>query len=274
MDHIGVVGFLLWPGVVLVCALLNMLVSWTFSWSELVFDLLIGMTAGALLFLGTRPDPSGAEKFFFVFSHGFFGLLWSSVDSFKTSFSDPEQFIWFMAGIRVGATLWCAAWDWLSDVIGADLGVGQVFFSLLLFPAKFPFALITGSIGFLIWIVGMIYAIASKGKASFAGGCFVDQFDPTAGGEHSTTFGWVIHTWHGTTSFRHELYHTRQYIYMGDWLMPFWVVGCGWGAISAAIKKANGPKGTTFDSHLIIGAHKGDIHAGNPIEVAAYQTDP
>jgi hypothetical protein len=122
-----------------------------------------------------------------------------------------------MAVVRLGATIWCAAWDWLSSKIGADLSVG--------------------------------------------------------GGEHSTTFGWVVHTWYGQTSLRQELYHSRQYIDMGDWLMPFWVVGCIWGTISAAIKMAAGTTGSTFDAHLVIGANKGDVSAGNPIGVAAYPLD-
>jgi hypothetical protein len=270
MHQLGIVGFLLWPGVVVGCGLLNMLITWTFSWSELIFDLLIGMVAGVFLFLGTRPSPHPAVSFFFVFSQGFFGILWVGAHWFRDAFSSPDHFIVMMAVMRLGATVWCAAWDRLSVSIGADLSVGGVFFSLLLFPAKWPFGFITGGVGFLIWIVGLIYAIASSGAASFAGGCFVSQFDPNrAGDDYSTTFGWCIHSWYGKTSFRHELYHTRQHIYMGDWLMPFWVLGCLWGAISGAIKAA--VDHTSFDAHLVIGATKGDIHAGNPIEVAAYQ---
>jgi hypothetical protein len=274
MDSLDVVALQLWPAVLLVCASANMLISWTVSWSELIFSLAIGVIAGVSLFLGTRPDPSGVETCLFVFSHGFFGLLWATSDGFRGAFDDPEQLIWFMAGLRLGATVWCAAWDWLSDRIGAELGPRQILFSLVLFPVKWPFAFITGSVGFLIWIAGLIRAIASRGKASFAGGVFVAQFDPARHGEHSTTIGWAIHSWYGKTSFRHELYHTRQYIFMGDWLMPFWVLGCLWGAACAAIEQARGPAGTPFDTQLVIGGRKGELHLGNPLEIAAYQLDP
>lgn len=46
MDDVYVITFLFWPAVVLLSAGINMLVSWTFSWSELIFDLLIGFVAG------------------------------------------------------------------------------------------------------------------------------------------------------------------------------------------------------------------------------------
>jgi hypothetical protein len=166
--------------------------------------------------------------------------------------------------IRIGATLWCALWDRVSVMLGAELAPGPFFFSLLLFPVKACFAWITGGIGFLIWIVGMINAIASTGKAGFAGGVFFDEFKPGAGSYHATTLGFTVHTWFGDTPFQHELYHTRQYIYMSDWLIPAWCVGILWGLISAAIAS-----GTTVGTQLAFGAHASK-EVGNPIEVAAY----
>lgn len=61
--------------------------------------------------------------------------------------------------------------------------------------------------------------------------------------------------------FKHELYHTRQYIYMSDWLIPFWLVGAIWGAISGA--------SAGEDAGRMATAAKG--HVGNPIEIAAYK---
>ena len=264
MDNYAVVALLLWPAVVLACAGINMLVSWTFSWSELVFDLLIGVLAGTFLFLGTRPDPDGATAFFFVFSHGLFGLLWLSSEGFKRAMGSPETFIWVMAGIRLGATLWAAAWDHVSQRLGAKLGPGEVFFSLLVCPAKLPFSWVTSGVGLLIWIAGLFNAIFGKGKAGFAGGVFFCEFAPGAGNYHATTVGFTVHTWEGNTPFKHELYHTRQYIYMGDWMIPFWLLGCLWGLASAAIASGHSPS-----AKLAFGAH-GTDEVGNPLEVAAY----
>jgi len=56
MDNFAVLTFLFWPAVVLVCAGINMLITWTFSWSELVFDYFIGVALGACFYAGTRHD--------------------------------------------------------------------------------------------------------------------------------------------------------------------------------------------------------------------------
>jgi len=149
-------------------------------------------------------------------------------------------------------------------MLGAKLAPGPFFFSLLLFPVKVCFAWVTGGIGFLIWIVGVIWAAAGTGKAGFAGGVFFDEFAPGAGDPPATTLGFTIHTWSHDTPFEHELYHTRQHIYMSDWLIPFWCVGLLWGVISAAIAK-----GFTVSYHLAVGADKAK-EVGNSIEVAAY----
>ena len=96
-----------------------------------------------------------------------------------------------------------------------------------------------------------------------AGGAFFAEFKPTASGFHATTLGFAINTWFGNTPLQHELYHTRQYIYMGDWLTPFWVVGMLWGVISAAIS------GTAISTSVAFAADSSK-EVGNPIEVAAY----
>ena len=114
MDNQYVIAFLFWPAVVLLCAGINMLCSWTFSWSELIFDYFIGLVSGWFLFAGTVPNPAPADTFFFIFSHGFFGLLWWASSGFRGAFSNPEMFFWVMAGIRLGAVLWCALWDRLA----------------------------------------------------------------------------------------------------------------------------------------------------------------
>jgi hypothetical protein len=266
MDNFFVVAILLWPGVVVVSGLLNMLVSGTFSWSELVFNSLIGIVAGAFLFLGTRPNPDGATAFFLVFSHGLPGLLWLVSDGFRDMVGgEASTFILAMAGFRVFATLWAAALDHGSAKLGAKLGPGQLFFGLLLAPAKLSFSWVTSGVGLLIWLGGLLNAIFGDGKAGFAGGVFFTEFKPgTKDGYYATTVGFVVNTWKGNTPFKHELYHTRQYIYMGDWMIPFWLLGCIWGVVSAAVAE-----GQTVSTDLAFGADdKKEI--GNPLEVAAH----
>lgn len=264
MDNKYVIAFLFWPAVVLLCAGINMLVTWTFSWSELIFDYFIGVLAGWFLFSGTQANPDSASSFFFIFSHGFFAFLWWAAGSFRAMFSKPENFFWAMAGIRLGATLWCALWDRLAVSLTATFAPGPFLLSLLILaPVKFCFAWVTSAFGFVIWLAGLVKAIGSTGRVGFAGGVLFDEFAPGAGAYKATTLGFTVHTWLGNIPFRHELYHTRQYIYMCDWLVPFWLVGMLWGVISAAAT------GTAISTAV---AFKADTtrEIGNPIEVAAY----
>ncbi len=263
MENIFIITFLFWPVVVLICAGINMLISWTFSWSELLFDLGIGFIAGYFLFAGAHPGASGIELFFFIFSHGLLALIWA-VDG---AFVDPTTFIWIMAGVRIGTTIWAAGWDYLSVKFGARLHWAPFFFALVVAPAKMMFSLVTSAIGLLIWLVGLGWAIAGKGKAGFAGGILYTEFFPKKSGYHATTVGWTVHTWFGKTPFKHELYHTRQYIYMGDWLIPFWCLGTLWGVISAAISSKH-----EVSTQTAFGASTSD-EVGNPIEIAAYRLE-
>ena len=260
MDNVVFVTLVFWPAVVLLCAGINMLISWTFSWPELIFDLFIGFLAGYFLYAGAQPDPHAAVSFFFVFSHGVAALAWTLTGGFMDR---PENFLWAMAGLRLGATVWAAAWDYVSAALGARLGWAAFGFSLVVAPVKMAFSIITSAVGVLIWLGGLAWAIFGKGKAGFAGGVLFTEFGPGGGGFHATTVGWTMHTWHGNTPFRHELYHTRQYIYMGDWLIPFWCLGTIWGVVSAAISSSH-----SVSAQLAFGA-SGDV--GNPIEVAAYR---
>src|SRR4029079_10181927 len=105
MDNFAVLTFLFWPAVVLLCAGINMLVTWTFSWSELVFDYFICVALGACFYAGNRPDAGPLASFFMVFSHGFLGLLYVASDGFKNAFTDVATLCWMLAGIRVGCML-------------------------------------------------------------------------------------------------------------------------------------------------------------------------
>jgi hypothetical protein len=257
VDNMLFIALVFWPVVVLLCAGINMLISQTFSWAELIFDLLIGFVAGYFLYAGTQPNPDAVVSFFFVFSHGLLALVWTLTGGFLDK---PEDFFWAIAGLRLGATLWAAAWDYVSVALGAQLGWGAFFFSLVVAPVKMMFSLVTSAVGLLIWLAGLAWAIFGKGKAGFAGGVLFTEFAPGAGGYYATTVGWTVHTWNGNTPFKHELYHTRQYIYMGDWMIPFWCLGTIWGVISAAISSSH-----SVSSDLAFGA-SGNV--GNPIEIA------
>lgn len=260
MDNVLVITLVFWPVVVLLCAGINMLVSRTFSWAELIFDLLIGVVAGYFLYAGAQSGAQGVVSFFFVFSHGMLALIWTLTNGFMDK---PADFFWAMAGLRIGATLWAAAWDNVSVALGAKLHWAPFLFSLVVAPVKMMFALATSAIGLLIWLSGLAWAIFGKGEAGFAGGVLFTEFGPGGGGDYATTVGWTVHTWQGHTPFRHELHHTRQYIYMGDWLIPFWCLGTIWGVISAAVSRKH-----TVSTQLAFGA-SGDV--GNPIEIAAYR---
>jgi hypothetical protein len=132
-------------------------------------------------------------------------------------------------------------------------------------PAKLPFAVVTGSVGLLIWLGGLFWTILGKGKAGFAGGVFFTEFDPSNSTYYATTVGFTVNTWQGATPFRHELYHTRQYIYMCDWMIPFWLLGTLWGLISTAIAGLTVTPSSAF-------AARSKPEVGNPLEVAAYRT--
>ena len=265
MDNIYLISIVFWPLVILLCAGVNMLVSWTFSWSELIFDYLAGVVSGYFLFVGVSasgtPDPNAVELFFFIFSHGLFALIYALSAGFREAFGDPASYFWMMAGIRLGATLWAAALDRASVALGARLDWGPLFFSLLVAPAKLVFSLTTSAVGMLIWLAGLLNAIFGSGKAGFAGGVFFTEFSPGGTGHHATTVGFTVHAWYGNMPFKHELYHTRQYIYLSDWLIPFWCIGLLWGVISAATSKH------PVSFQLATGAHPTD-EVGNPLEVA------
>lgn len=262
MDQLPLIVFVVWPAVVLACAGINMLVSWTFSWSELIFDYLIGVVAGLFLFLGTRDDPETWISVMFVFSHGLFALLWWVSDGFREVFGDAAAFIGIMALIRVVSTAWAAGWDRLSAHLGCH-GVGPALFALVVAPAKLPYAWATSAVGLLIWLGGLVNVAIGPGRVALAGGTLCTEFMPGSAGYSATTLGFTIHCWSGKMPFAHELYHTRQYIYMGDWLIPFWLLGCVWGAISTAIA------GRPVDRYAMFAADT-QREIGNPLEVAAY----
>ena len=65
----------LWPLSIVVCALLSMLVWMTFSWSELIFNYLVGIVIGAITVAAFAPGASPVVRFLLIPSHGLLGLL-------------------------------------------------------------------------------------------------------------------------------------------------------------------------------------------------------
>jgi len=265
VDSFALVVFVFWPAVVLVSALLNMLIHWTFSWSELIFDYVIGILLGVFFFEVFRGDANAAEKFFFIFSHGLLAFIhWLA----PTVFGSATTFFWWAAIGTVASVVVCGALDWASDSLGPHHG-GSVALSFIQFPLKAIFPLITTVVGVLFFLAGLIGAAATRGRAApvrvgFGGGVLFVEWNPT-GGASATTLGAMVNTWSGNLApiFRHELFHSRQYVYMRDWLIPAWIVGGIWGLVSSAI--AGRPAWVCFNT----ASTTQDL--GNPIEVAAYR---
>lgn len=274
MDSTGSVllmGLVIWPAVILLAALLNMLISWTFSWSELAVDYLVGVLVGLSFSYGAGPDASAAGHFFLTVSHGLIGLLKAAGVGFL---ADPDTFLAVSATGIVGVTAISAALDRVAETtVGSPGGIVLSCFQVLL---KAPFALMTSTVGLLVGLIGMIYRAASGGSSSgnpvaFAGGALF--FEWGMSGTHATTFGWMVNVFRGTTKdvVGHELYHTRQYVYLHDWLGVFYFTVAGlWGLVSSAIAAGSSPSKSFEVSHYYQGEKSGGAEVGNPLEVAAY----
>jgi hypothetical protein len=250
---------LVWPGVVLVAALLNMLVWWTFSWSELIFDYLIGVTLGLTFVLCAVPHAGPVAGFFLVMSHGFAGLL------FDLGAIGKDQLLWVSLVMTVGSTVIAAALDRAAMAIGKTMSPATAVFSALVFLFKLPFTLVTSAVSMLFFLVGAIRSAWPNGRVGFISGVFYVEWNTDSGDTSATTLGWCVQVWQGQFErvIEHELYHSRQYIYLHDWLIPAWLLGGVWGLISSAIGGEA--------SFSCFRAARFDQEMGNPIERAAYK---
>ncbi|MGE3164737.1 MAG: hypothetical protein AB7O52_07520 [Planctomycetota bacterium] len=275
LGNFWLLTLLIWPSVLIVSALLNMLVSWAFSWQELVTCHIMGFLSGVCFYYGTvdpnavpAPEVGHLAHFFLMAATGLFGLLkWIGVDALQ----DRATFFWFCAYSTAIATTLSAALDRVAaQVIGYDEKVGRTLWSVLVFGLKAPFGLITTVVGFLIGMIGLGASVKnSKGGFSFIGGVFVSEWGAGSSTDyHATTFSSYVNIFRGGIKdvMTHELYHTRQYIYMQDWLGLFYFTFAAlWGVISSAIHAAGSG---TFDAGM---AFDGDGEVGNPIEIAAHK---
>jgi hypothetical protein len=261
-DNLVLIALVIWPAVTLVAALINMLFAWTFSWSELVIDYFIGVAIGVGFYFGTTGHVSGVEHFALMLSTGVFGLLkWIGVDIF----ADPRILFLVAGGSVIGATLLAAALDHAALALGTAVRVRGRFLSVFIFLLKAPFALVTSTVGLVIGLIGFVVGLANgKGGFGFLGGVF--YFEWGRAGTHATTFGSVVNVFAGRMSpvIAHELYHSRQYIYLHDWLGVFYFTVAGlWGLISSAMAKK-------FSVRYYYTADRTG-ECGNPIEIVAYR---
>ena len=266
LGNVYLLTLVFWPLVVLLAAGLNMLISWTFSWQELVIDIFIGMAIGLCFYFGTTgltEEHAGVQHFFLSVSIGLFGVLkWIGVETFQ----DHVTLFWVSSISVICATAICAALDRVAlQVIGREGDVCSGLWSLLEVGIKAPFGIYTTMVGFVIGTIGLFVACAKKpdGGFGFIGGVVYSQWG--LAGEHATTFSSWVNLFRGKISnvIDHELYHTRQYIYMQDWLgVVYFTIGAIWGIVSSAI--SSNPTDLTY-------SFRADGNVGNPIEVAAYK---
>src|SRR4051812_4941941 len=152
LDNVFFLTFLAWPGVVLGCALLNMLLHWSFSWSELCIDYLAGMVIGLCFYFGTEKKAHEAAQFFLVFSNGLFGLL--HVLGVK-ALQHRDTLFAVSAGAMGGSVVVAGLLDLATQAIGKSMNAGGGLLSILILPLKWPFSFCTTAVGMLLWIAGL-----------------------------------------------------------------------------------------------------------------------
>jgi hypothetical protein len=286
LDNLYFQMFAAWPGILILCALFSMLCQWSFSWSELILDYLAGMLIGLFFFLGTERKPHEAVQFFFIFSQGLPAVL--HVAGVKAL--QARDTLFMVSSIWIGGSVVLASLlDLATRKIGLTQNVGNGLLSILILLLKLPFSLVTTAVGYLFFIAGLIWFAIKKAQEDprvpstkchvgigFMGGVpYVEwNTDVSPGNYAATTVGAMFNVWHGRGSdvVKHELYHTRQYMYFHDWMIPFWLLGGLWGMISAAIANATKAVATDPDVPVLRSFHTAleTKEVGNPMERAAY----
>ncbi len=190
------------------------------------------------------------------------GTFW-----FKVGLGNIEAFslngLALLAGMIIVATLWASILDRMA-IHWANSFFKSMCLSILIAPAKLPFSPMTTLIGFCFWLKG-VSTIKVNGKVGFKNGVLWSEYQPAGPGHAALTLGATIVSFRGGTPFAHELYHTRQYIYLSDLLIPFWLLGCIWGWISAWLSPSHRANIT-----LMMGADS-RTEVGNPLEITAHR---
>ncbi len=287
LDNAFFLSFCAWPLVVIACALLSMLTQGSFSWSELILDYLAGVVIGVFFYLGTQKKAHEALHFLLIFSQGLPGLL--HVAGVKALQARDTLFLVSSVWLG-GAVLLSGLLDLATRKIDLSMSVGGGLLSIVIVALKLPFSLCTTAVGYLFFIAGLVwFAIKkaqedsrdpkteSKVSIGFLGGVpYVEWYgDESDGTYRATTVGAMVNVWKGKVSsvLKHELYHTRQYMYFHDWMIPFWLLGGLWGMISAAISNATADAsvpGSRTDVMDSFHRARPDKEIGNPMERAAY----
>jgi hypothetical protein len=287
LENVLFVSLVAWPGVVVGCALLNMLFQLSFSWSELIIDYLAGIAIGLCFHFGTQKGAGPAEKFFLVFSSGLPGLL----HVLNVKALQPTNVLFAVtAGMVGGSVVLAGLLELATKALGLEMGVGGGLLSILIAPLKLCFSFFTTAVGLVIWLAGFVWFLIRKAqedksdpstldraRIGFLGGVPYAEFDYQSNDRKATTLGATVLVWSGKASrvLKHEFYHTKQYIFLHDWLIPFWLLGGLWGMISAGIyNAAKDAAAKDIDVLCSFIAANGDSHeVGNPIERAAYRAD-
>lgn len=287
LDNVFFLSFCAWPLILIGCALFSMMTQGSFSWSELILDYLAGILIGVFFYLGTQKKPHEAVQFFFVFSQGLPGVL--HVAGVK-ALQSRDTFFLVSSVWMGGSVLLSALLDLATRKIGLSMNVGGGLLSILIFALKLPFSLCTTAVGYLFLLAGLIWFAIKKGQEDkndpsteckvsigFLGGVpYVEWYnDESDGSYRATTVGAMVNVWKGKISsvLKHELYHTRQYMYFHDWMIPFWLFGGLWGMISAAISNAAADPSVPNSTTDVLGSFhqaRSDKEVGNPMERAAY----
>lgn len=285
LDNLYFQMFAAWPGILILCALFSMLCQWSFSWSELIFAYLAGMVIGLCFHFGTEKKAHEAAQFFLIFSQGLPGVL--HVAGLKALQARDTLFL--VSSVWLGGALVLASLlDLATRKIGLSMSVGGGLLSIPIALLKLPFSLCTTAVGLLFFLAGLFWFIVKKAQEKsddpttkchvglgFLGGVPYVEWDTDvpAGNYAATTVGSMFNVWHGKASdvVKHELYHTRQYMYFHDWMIPFWLLGGLWGMISAAIANATKAE-TDKDVPVLRSFHTAQEgkEVGNPMERAAY----
>src|SRR5687768_16436469 len=145
MDSYLLLAFVLWPAIAVVSALINMLIWWTFSWSELAMAYATGVAAGSVAYAAIDDPHSTTVRWLAVCTQGPVGVLKAT-----GSLTNPTTYFLAAAGIVCGSTLLAALLDRAAVAVGTTMSVGGALLSLLIFPLKVLAAPLTGAVGLLM----------------------------------------------------------------------------------------------------------------------------
>jgi hypothetical protein len=253
----------LWPLAIAITALVSMGIWKTFSWSELILDAIVGMVIGGLTSVAFATGAGHGIRVMLIPSHGLIGILQFTGALHIATLS---SFFLTSALCAFGATLLAAALDHAAVKLGPDPSAGSIVLGIIMLPLKLTFAPLTTGVGLVFFLVGAVRSIFPGGRVGLAGGELYVEWDRGGDWSSATTLGGTVQIWKGSfsTLIDHELYHTRQCIYLRDWMIPAWLVGGIWGLISAGIADKD------FKAKCFQAARKGQKGIGNPIEAAAY----